>query len=354
MWRRGIISLIVVALGTCMAAAGQPARFVQGDIIIMGGEEPNDPNSRTLGSESDPNQTWDPAQHVAAVWESVSADLSATIYNPALPPTQMSTRTRASRRLSMSGQITITDSNGLVGFCTTATAVRTVDQDGNVIPGVRTLNETGRLYMAPGTMTRPGAPDTKGVSAYVVSIGLDSASPVIAYPSLLKKVEWSMYALVAGTFQTADVPLAVTNEWIELVPGLEVFVEQSAIGRGEYQYRIKARCDPKKVSYVPGSAIHLSPGDLPPEVIVAKIDVLDAHGISIPAQGIGSFSSTSAEAVFYTSTAGVLNKEPGGISTGSGSCAVCGTATTIRYTLGLKSYEKEVRFTLENVPVPSF
>jgi len=345
---RDIISLIVIALCTCIVAAGQSARFVQGDIIITNSAEPNDPNTGTAGPGSDPNQTWDPADHFAAVWESVSADLSARIYNPALPPVPWGTRPK--RLLSMTALITVTDSNGLVGFSRTAAGVHALDQNGHVIPVSQTDDDSGRLYYwFPSRMTKP----TPGIG-YTIWFDLDSAISQVPYPSLLRRIEWSVYALVTQTFRTVDVPFQVSNQWIELVPGLEILVGQTTLAAGKYEYRILGRCDPTKVSYVPGRPIHLAPADLPPEVIVTKIDVLDANGNSIAAQGQGTFSSTSGVGTIFTSVPGAAYQGPGGSTTGSGTCPICGTAATIRYTLALKPYEKEVRFILENVPVPLF
>ncbi len=354
MWRKDIIGVIVIALCTYVVAAGQSERFVQGDIIITNGAEPNDPNTGTAGPGSDPNQTWDPASHLTAVWESVSADLSARIYNPALGPAQMTTRPL--RLLSISARITITDSNGLVGFCKTATAVRALDQNGREIPGMRTGGDSGRLYYGLSSLLTKPAPGTRqgGSTGCTISLGLDSVSSPVPYPSGLRRVEWSTYALVAETFQTVDVPFAVSNQWIELTPGLEIAVGQIILAPGKYEYHIQARCDPKKVSYAPGRPIPLLPGELPPEVIVTKIDVLDADGKSIPDQGQGTFSSASGVGTIFTSVPGVAYQGPGGSSTGSGTCPVCGTAATIRYTLALKPYEKQVRFVLENIPVPLF
>jgi len=41
-------------------------------------------------------------------------------------------------------------------------------------------------------------------------------------------------------------------------------------------------------------------------------------------------------------------------STGKGTCSVCGDVTTIRYTFALYPYEREARFVLEDIRVPSF
>lgn len=88
------------------------------------------------------------------------------------------------------------------------------------------------------------------------------------------------------------------------------------------------------------------PQDAPPEVVVMKLDVLDPNGNSIPDQGKGGFSSNSGS--------GSPGDDGSATSRGSGTCAICDSAATIRYILALDVYEKEVRFAIENVPVPGF
>jgi len=346
MRRSGIISLIVAAWCVSVGTAGQPARFVHGDIIIMGAAEPTDPNMQVPAPGADPNRVWDPAAHLTAVWESVSANLASTLYNPAVNP-ERKPKT-AERSLSIGGRVHIADSNGLVGFCWMATGALALDQNAKVICNKPKENRTGRFYWMPTyfkKMTAPGVlvPEIQPYPIMALDVTPDANVP---YPALLARVEWSMYALVSDTYKTVDVPFKMTDQWLELAPGLEILVEQGDLATDKYQYRIKSRYDAKKVSCIPGGAVHLWPGDLPPEVIVTKIDILDPNGNSIPAQSSGGFGGSSS--------GGTTGDQGTATSSGSGTCTICGTATTIRYTMALDAYEKEVRFVLENVPVPSF
>ena len=346
MRRTSVVSLFVVALCAGVVTAGQPARFVQGDIIIMGAAEPNDPNTPAPAPSADPHRVWDPAAHLTAVWESVSASLASTLYNPAVNPNQKPKT--AERSLTMGGHVSVADSNGLVGFCWMATGVLALDQNAKVICNKPKENRTGRFYWTPTYLKKMTAPGVlvSEIQPYPI-MALDVTPDAnVPYPTLLGRVEWSMYALITDTYKTVDIPFKVTDQWIELAPGLEILVEQGTLETDKYQYRIKSRYDAKKVSYVPGGAIHLWPEELPPQVIVTKIDILDPNGRSIPGQGSGGFGSSSG--------GGATGDQGTGTSSGTGSCPICDTATTIRYTLALDAYEKEVRFVLENVPVPSF
>ena len=89
-----------------------------------------------------------------------------------------------------------------------------------------------------------------------------------------------------------------------------------------------------------------SPAAKTPEVVVSKVEVLNAEGKSIQDQANGGGFGGGGS---YTGT----TTEMTGTSTGTGNCNICGTAATIRYTLAFNAYEKEIRFLLQNVPVPA-
>lgn len=342
---RSFISLLLVVLCGSVVATGQTARLVHGDILIGSAGEPNDPNVSAPAPVADPNQPpWDPNTHLIAVWESVSASLASTLYNPAVKPEQKPEVLK--RSLTIAGHVQVTDSNNLIGFCWTATGVLALDQNAKVVCNKPEENRGGRFYWTPTYFKKLQAGAwVSEIQPYPMT-GLDVTPDAgVPYPSTLSRVEWSMYALVAKTYKTVDVPLRASDQWIELAPNLEILVEKVTVEAGKYDYRIKCRYDGSKVSYVPGGATHLWPDETPPEVIVTKIDILDPNGNSITAQG-GAFGSSSS--------GGGSGNQMTGTTTGSGTCTVCGTATTIRYTMALDAYEKEVRFVLINVPVPGF
>jgi hypothetical protein len=155
-----------------------------------------------------------------------------------------------------------------------------------------------------------------------------------------------MYALVADEFEVADLPFRVTPDWVELVPGLKVLVEKVTLEAARYEYHMKSQYDLRKVSYLwRGPFASLSAAL--PERIVIEMQILNEKGVPVGGAGgsAGFASSTggtgSGELMTYTST-------------GSGTCSDCGQATTFRFRLAVKPYEREVRFVLENVPVPAF
>jgi hypothetical protein len=155
-----------------------------------------------------------------------------------------------------------------------------------------------------------------------------------------------MYALVADKFESADLAFKTTADWVELVPGLKVLVEKATVDGTRYEYQVKSQYDLRKVSYLRPFP-SLSSSAALPERIVLEMQILNEKGVPVGgAGGSGAFGSGmsgtgSGEQMNYTSS-------------GSGTCSDCGQATTFRYRLAVKPYEREVRFVLENVPMPSF
>jgi hypothetical protein len=321
--RSGIlINLIVVALCVGAVTAGQPAQVNDGAIMVMGAAAPDDPNN-----------VWDPAQHFTQRWDSVTllfrADRNAVVPN---------------RSVSVACVVTLTDGSGLLGLYSTPAKILVLDQHGTAIRDTTAISQRDRFYFPPFVIKK-FSPSGQLVSefqpySFSVDVPLDANSPC---PLLLNKVQWSMFALVTNELKTVDVPFAPSTTWVELAPGLQILVEQATVSNGKYQYSIKVKYNRTKASMTSGT-IHVSPAEPLPETIVMKMDVLNAQGKSIQDQGGGAFGSGGS----YSGS----GNEMTGTTSGSGSCSTCGNAATIRYTLAIKPYEKEIRFLLENVPVP--
>jgi hypothetical protein len=113
--------------------------------------------------------------------------------------------------------------------------------------------------------------------------------------------------------------------------------------------------------------------DPTPDVIVTKLDLLDAQGKSLT-DGASSSSSTGGSSTsgagaggssggvtragdsgdLITATADPSSDLTTGTASGVGSYSGGGTAAKFRFTLALKPQQQQLRFILENVPVPSF
>jgi hypothetical protein len=323
MWRRGIIHLIVVALLACVATAGQPEQATAGASAVPSVAEPE------LQSAADPNQTWDPSAHLVGGWTSATrtthADRNLITY----------------RYLSVDCAFTIVDPNSLVGL------------DAGPIVAVLALDENAKVFhssTAPSVVSyRPLQYARKGMAdgqwrselqpySFSVMIPLEFGH---VCPLLISRLEVPVYALVAGAVKNVDLPFQANPQWVDVAPGLQVLVEKADITGTRYEYSIEVKYDPGQVD-VSSWSRSLFRGD-PAEVIVTKIDILDAQGKSIRDQSTGIFLNGAT----------YPNRGLGDMTaTGSGDCNLCGGAATIRFVLALDSYEREIRLVLQNIPVP--
>jgi len=337
MRRIGVISLIVVALGMSVVAAGQPVPGTYGNIRITAAGEPNDPNGLPAAPTAEPNQVWNPAAHFVATWESLTS--MSKLYNPAgtsgaKPP---------ERSLSVAARVDVDDVNGVIGFDWSERAVLVLDEKGREVYRGKPVPSHYCHFYWPLQYTKKwvGGQWVSELRPYNVTVDMP-LDPNRPYPLVLSKVEWSMYALVPGQIKTVDIPFRPTTDWVTLTPGLEIKVDNITAENGKYDYRLSMRYSHSKVIWSTGGAVALWTQDPTPEVILTKLDILDPQGKSILDQS-GGFSSGSG---------GGSGDLVTGTAHGSGNCDICGTATTFRFTLVLKPVQKELRFVLENVPVP--
>jgi uncharacterized membrane protein YgcG len=174
-----------------------------------------------------------------------------------------------------------------------------------------------------------------------------SPDPNRPYPLVLSRVEWSMYALVNTETKTVDVPFSPAADWVTLAPGLEIKVEQATAEPGKYQYRLATRYTRVKVLWAPGgAAISIWTHEPTPEVIVTALDILDAQAKSVNEGSGGSGSSGGGSS---SSGTGDLVT---GTASGMRSFSSGAVAATFRFTLALKPEQQQLRFILENIPVP--
>jgi hypothetical protein len=331
----GLLCILVLAF--CGAGWGQDIVICGEDLLAGDANEPAPP---------DANQPWDPAEHLTATWESVSVSMTSRLYNPAVRPEQQVKDSEWS--LSLTGQIDVTDPNGLLGLSLITTSALALDEEGRVVSTAPATGMPVRMYWQPRFIDVPSGPNGKRVSQLFpnhFSVSLPMA-PDAKYPAQLSRVEWSMYVLVAEQFRTVDIPFEANEVWVEVTPGLEVLVEQAVVEENTYRYRLKVRYDKSQVDYLPSGSMSLWRDEAPPALAVVNMGLLNAEGKSVRGSGGGSFSDGGG----YSGS----NNQMTGTASGSGTCDACGTAAIIRYTLAQNMYEREVRFALEDIPVPSF
>lgn len=285
---------------------------------------------------------WDPAKHLVPFWESVRLD--SEIENPDRNP---EADPKGLRQLAVQAGVELIDYENLIGIDRFERSVVALDQDGQEIYRVDDPLRS-RFYQATEDALRlaafSGRSDEFNLS---VSIPLEANQ---GYPSSLSRLDWSMNALIAETSTTVDIPFEVSEDWVEVVPGLEVLVEVASATEGSYIYKIQAIYDPNLASYGTIGSWNFWPDQKLPAALMMDMEMLNAAGQSVrDLTSSGSFG-------FGGGTSSRLTEEGlrEATSNGQGRCDACGDVATIRFTFALDAYEVEAHLALENVPVPGF
>jgi len=309
--------------------------------------EPNEP-------VAEPNKPWIVAEHLTAGWQSIA--LTTRHFNKDVPEHRMYSLVRS---MSLAGRIEVIDPNGLIGLSEVAMDALAFDEAGKRIPTFR-ISQSAPSYKPLRDATTEWVPTGERIVSFMpYSSSIDMLmEPDAPFPFALSKVEWSMAALLSDTFKVVDVPFAVTGDWIELAPGLDVLVEQAVAGGGKYEYCTKTRYDPNRVQYLhvrkdvsrprglaeAGNEDYSWPDGVLPQIIVTEIDVIDVEGNSIRR---GSEGMVAVGNNFDAGNPRIVTR------TYSSRCPECADAAFIRHVLAFKPYNRQVQFVLENVPVPT-
>lgn len=297
--------------------------------------------STEVWAQEDVNEPWDPAEHFRPFWESV--ELEAKLYNPIERPDR---DPNTQRRLSIQGAVEMIDYDQLIGVNDRVQDLVVLDQDNVELYNTVGAGIGSRSYRSIEEVKRwAGFRQRADEFWFSTSIPMD---PNRGYPTSLSRMEWSANALVADVFEVVDVPFEPNETWIELVPGLEIMVEEASVEEGKYAYKIQAIYDRSLISFDSMGHWHFWRDEAPPATMLVKMDLLNAADKPVRTQGTsGGFSSG-------TTAHGTGDGLMEATTTGSGSCSACGDVTTIRYIFAIEPYELEARFVLEDIPVPSF
>lgn len=304
-----------------------------------------------LWAQEDVNTPWDPNTHLVAYPHAfrmeamaVNLETSGVVWAP------------LSKQMEFMGQIAVVDANGLIGLSTVPANILVGDDLGNPIEGIADARST-LGYLPPryeATLRVPSAEWTLEVIPYDFSIDMQ-VNQDDSFPLVLSRVEWSLGVLLGETFEVIDVPFATTEDWIEVVPGLEIVVEEAIVEAGRYEYSMKSRFRPSDVAHPDYRAVssrrqngYTWLGKATPGVAVAAMEIVDADGNSVHYQGAGGgVTSTVRSTQASVDQATVTRIE-------RSSCSACGEAAFFRYTIAWEPYEQEARFVLEDIPVPGF
>ncbi len=290
-------------------------------------------------AQEEPNVPLDPANYFEPYWRSVT--LRSEHLNPAEEPDP-----NEQKAMTISGGVRILDDTGLIGIDDQEREIVVYDQDGVEI--YTSVDQRPRMNHRYETIT--DATRLAAVMGRDNELRLALSIPIASdadYPSALSRVEWSMSVLMADEFMTVDVPFEPNEAWVELVPGLELLVEEASVEEGEYSYRLQAIYDPNLASFPTGGWWYFWNNETPPVAMMTAMDLLNAEGNPVYEPGTSGSSGSSGHG-------GVSDGVGTATTSGHGRCASCGDATTIRFTFALAPYEGEARLALENIPISEF
>jgi hypothetical protein len=188
------------------------------------------------------NKPWIAAEHLTPGWESMA--LATRYFNPEIPTTRPMP---PSRSISLTGRMYVIDPNRLIGLSEVTKNAKAFDEADCRIEVV-SASQAGCPLQGPSYQPLEYSLRWEAEPFhFTIDMSMERNAP---FPAVLSRLEWSMSALLSDHIEAIDIPFAPTADWTELVPGLEVLVEQATIGQGEYSYRMKARYDPNRISYL--------------------------------------------------------------------------------------------------------
>jgi hypothetical protein len=221
---------------------------------IAAAGEPNEPVTEA-------NEPWIGAEHLAPGWESMA--LATRLFNHEIPIDRPMVPRRS---LSFGGRMYVIDPNGLIGLSLLTKNGKAFDEIGTRIqvdnPSTLPVpGSLGPLYGPQGPSYKPleleysatvdAGAGQRAIKPKYFNFAIDMSMGYNApFPVVLSRLEWSMSALLSDHIQAIDIPFAITPDWTEVVPGLEVLVEKAAVEQGKYSYQMKARYDPNEVTYL--------------------------------------------------------------------------------------------------------
>jgi hypothetical protein len=170
--------------------------------------------------------------------------------------------------------------------------------------------------------------------------------PNVGCPVWLSEVSWSIKGLFAHAIRTVKIPFQASDQWIELLPGYSIMIEEAVLKENEYSYRIKGRYEGP--DSFPGSSLVLRDGE-PEQPIPQYMDMgmtfLDEKGIDVRSY-LGSSSGGSS-----SSYSGSLSEYT---RTGRSSCVACGYVKTLQFKFAVDPYIADMFYVLNDIPVPTF
>ena len=170
--------------------------------------------------------------------------------------------------------------------------------------------------------------------------------PAEGYPSLLRELGFSLYALTAEYIQYIEVPFRASDQWIAILPDYQLKIEEAVSEGKNYAYRMLFRYTGQGER--PSSHISVREDEPLPRYWDMGLTFLNAEGKDVfKVAGPGS-SGSSRGSSGSGEGHGVYS------ATGHGECGACGAVKTILFRFAVNPSEVELSYVLNDIPVPTF
>lgn len=289
---------------------------------------------------------WDATDRFAFVWDSV--EVSAQRFS--LTYTGRRDLYECERALAVTGKIHVLDAHGLIGMQVgDPDILRVIDSEGSSVAWTplpwRPLRQYQELKYERTIPQDPLAKPELVLQPYdvTVSICIDpNQEPV----SALSAFQWCAYALYAEDTIEADVPFAASEDWREVLPGVEIRVTKATVECCDYTYWTEVR---HTDGIVRAFGALLSPDEPPADCLVMETLLLDTEGNPV----VATEDPRVSPAIWsqrVESTSWNTAKCGGRLLTFSTQAEIAG----IRHMIVVGPYEVSIPFDLRNLPIPSF
>ena len=301
--------------------------------------EPNDPD-------------WTPSDCFVPAWERVTLSAVAVISNP--DEVNDAAGYETTRTLSISCNLYKADIRNLISSATflRPDEARAVDDQNNVY-----------TYENPSTLLQIDTTQLpSSIADRPVNISLSfPMDPNVGFPTWLSEVSWSIKGLFAHAIRTVKVPFQASDQWIELLPGYSIMIEEAVLKENSYSYRIKGRYE--GMDSPPRSFIFLRDDEPLPQYMDMGMTLLDANGIDVRSysrsnSGLSSSSTTPSLKELTlgendSDSSSGNNSNYNSIMAGMGSCSACGGVKTIQFKFAVDPYIADMFYVLNDITVPT-
>lgn len=289
-----------------------------------------------LTSATDPE--WSPSDCFVPAWEKVQ--LSTELSNPDEDPEV--DEIASTQHLTVSINMYKAACESLVSDLTFIQPrnVRAVDEQGS---GLSTddVSSPFRHYSAP----RESLSSTMASRPPRLSLTFPM-DPAEGYPSLLRELGLSFYALTAEYIQYIEVPFRASDQWIGILPEYQLRIEEAISEGKSYAYRMLFRYTGEGER--PSSHISVREDEPLPKYWDMGLTFLNAEGKDVFKVAVPGSSGSSRGSSGSGEGHGVYS------ATGHGECGACGGVKTIQFKFAVNPAEVELSYVLNDIPVPTF